>query len=81
MVRAAFYYRWKDFLINIWQFRFFALSLQRKNKSRKYMEATKKFATRTEQVNWYNQQKGWGTLTEEDRVILDDAVRSITKLD
>ena len=45
------------------------------------METTRKFATRTEQVNWYNQQKGWGPLTEEDKKVLDDAVRLVTNLD
>ena len=45
------------------------------------MEATRKFATRTEQVNWYNQQKGWKPLTKEEKKILDDAVRLVTHLD
>ena len=45
------------------------------------METIRKFATRTEQVNWYNQQKGWTPLTEEDKKVLDDAVRLVTNLD
>lgn len=45
------------------------------------MEETRLFATRTEQVNWYNKQKGWGPLTEEEKRILDDAVRLVTHLD
>lgn len=45
------------------------------------MEQTRQFKTRTEQVNWYNQQKGWGPLTEEEKAILDDAVRMVTNLD
>lgn len=45
------------------------------------MEETRKFATRTEMVNWYNEQKGWGPLTEEEEAILDDAVRMVTNLD
>jgi hypothetical protein len=41
----------------------------------------REFKTRGELVDWYNQQKGWGPLTEEDKAILDDAVRLITHLD
>lgn len=44
------------------------------------MEA-KMFKTRTELVNWYNAQKGWGPLTKEEEAILDDAVRLVTHLD
>ena len=41
----------------------------------------RKFKTRSEQVEWYAQQRGWEPLTEEDIAALDDAVRMITNLD
>lgn len=40
-----------------------------------------KFNTRSEQIAWVAQQKGWEPLTEEDKAALDDAVRMITNLD
>lgn len=45
------------------------------------MEATRKFATRTEQANYYAKLRGWEPLTEEEKAILDDAVRLVTHLD
>ena len=39
-----------------------------------------KFKNRSEQIEWYAQQRGWGPLTEEDKAALDDAVRMITNL-
>jgi hypothetical protein len=56
------------------------LLLQRRNKKRKIME-TRKFNNRSEQIEWYAQQRGWEPLTEEDKAALDDAVRMITNLD
>jgi hypothetical protein len=46
----------------------------------KIME-TRKFNNRSEQIEWYAQQRGWEPLTEEDKAALDDAVRMITNLD
>ena len=45
------------------------------------MEQTRRFATRTEQANYYAKLRGWGPLTEEEKAILDDAVRMVTHLD
>ena len=39
-----------------------------------------KFNNRLEQVQWYEQQQGWGPLTDEDRQALDEAVRMVTNL-
>ena len=39
-----------------------------------------KFNNRLEQVQWYEQQQGWGPLTEEDKQALDEAVRMVTNL-
>ena len=36
-----------------------------------------KFNNRLEQVQWYEQQQGWGPLTEEDKQALDEAVRMV----
>lgn len=41
----------------------------------------RRFKGRLEEIAWINKQKGWGPLTEEDRLALDDAVRMITHLD
>ena len=41
----------------------------------------KKFKNRTERAEWLDAQRGWGPLTEEERAILDDAVRLVTNLD
>lgn len=47
----------------------------------RFMEQTRRFATRTEQANYYAKLRGWGPLTEEEKAILDDAVRMVTHLD
>ena len=44
------------------------------------MEA-KKFKNRREQADYYAKLRGWGPLTEEDKIALDDAVRMVTNLD
>ena len=49
-------------------------------KSSKVMEE-KKFKNRREQMEYYAKLRGWGPLTEEEKIILDDAVRMITNLD
>ena len=41
----------------------------------------KKFKNRRERAEWLDAQRGWGPLTEEDKIALDDAVRMITNLD
>jgi len=41
----------------------------------------KKFKNRRERLEWLDAQKGWGPLTEEDKIALDDAVRMVTNLD
>ncbi len=45
------------------------------------MEGKKQFKNRREQIEWYNKQRGWGPLTEEEKLIIDDAVRMVTNLD
>lgn len=45
------------------------------------MEETITFKTRGEQSEYYANQRGWGSLTDEDKAALDDAVRMITHLD
>lgn len=40
----------------------------------------RRFKNRTEQIEWYEQQMGWGSLTDEEKAILDDAVRMVTNL-
>ena len=39
------------------------------------------FKTRGEQSEYYASQRGWSSLTEEDKIALDDAVRMVTHLD
>ena len=41
----------------------------------------KKFKNRRERLEWLDAQRGWGPLTDEERAILDDAVRMVTNLD
>ena len=41
----------------------------------------RKFKNRTERLLWIDAQRGWGPLTEEEKAILDDAVRLVTNLD
>ena len=48
---------------------------------RKTIMEEKKFKNRTEKLEWLDAQKGWGPLTEEEKAILDDAVRMVTNLD
>ena len=45
------------------------------------MEAVRQFKTRTEMANYYAKLRGWKPLTEEEKAILDDAVRLVTHLD
>lgn len=40
-----------------------------------------KFKNRREQADYYAKLRGWGPLTEEEKVLLDDAVRLVTNLD
>ena len=40
-----------------------------------------KFKNRREQADYYAKLRGWGPLTEEDKIALDDAVRMVTNLD
>ncbi len=40
-----------------------------------------KFKNRREQMEYYAKLRGWGPLTEEDKIALDDAVRLVTNLD
>ena len=49
-------------------------------KGEKIMEE-RKFKNRTERLLWLDAQRGWGPLTEEEKAILDDAVRLVTNLD
>lgn len=44
-------------------------------------EEKPKFKNRSEQADYYAKLRGWGPLTEEEEVALDDAVRMITNLD
>ena len=48
-------------------------------KRRRFMEDMK-FNNRLEQVQWYEQQQGWGPLTDEDKQAIDEAVRMVTNL-
>lgn len=50
-------------------------------KDNKWMNPRKWFKNRGEQRDYYAKLRGWGPLTEEDRIILDDAVRMVTNLD
>lgn len=52
-----------------------------KEKTNKFETMERQFKNRSEQIEWYAQQRGWEPLTEEDKVALDDAVRMITNLD
>ena len=46
-----------------------------------YKMEERKFKNRTERLEWLDAQRGWGPLTDEERAILDDAVRMVTNLD
>ncbi len=39
----------------------------------------RKFKNRREQMEDYARRMGWGPLTEEDKIALDDIVRMVTK--
>lgn len=41
----------------------------------------KKFKNWLDRAEWVAEQKGWGPLTDEDKVAIDDAVRMVTNLD
>ena len=41
----------------------------------------RKFKNRSERMKWVAEQRGWGPLTEEDKIALDDIVRMVTNLD
>ena len=43
--------------------------------------ATRKFKDRIEQAEYYAKLRGWGPLTDEEKAIIDDAVRLVTNLD
>ena len=62
---------------NIWRFEKKHYLCHRKKI--KTMEE-RKFRNRTEQIEWYDQQMGWGPLTAEDRQAIDEAVRLVTNL-
>jgi len=42
---------------------------------------TRRFKDRREQSDYYAKLRGWGPLTDEERAIIDDAVRLVTNLD
>ncbi len=41
----------------------------------------RKFKSWLDRAEWVAEQRGWEPLTEEDRMAIDDAVRSVTNLD
>ena len=45
------------------------------------METARKFKDRIEQAEYYAKLRAWGPLTDEERAIIDDAVRLVTNLD
>ena len=51
------------------------------NRKKETIMEEKKFKNRREQADYYAKLRGWGPLTEEDKIALDDAVRLITNLD
>jgi hypothetical protein len=67
----------------VWKLLKKSLSLQTENNKNKVsaMETTRRFATRTEQADYYAKLRGWKPLTKEEEKILDDAVRMVTHLD
>jgi hypothetical protein len=56
------------------------LPTESETRKEKNMEE-RKFRNRTERMEWYEKQMGWGPLTEEDKAAIDDAVRMVTNLD
>ena len=61
----------------LWKMSTFATS---NLKSLRIMEE-RKFKNRSERMKWVAEQRGWGPLTEEDKIALDDIVRMVTNLD
>lgn len=45
------------------------------------MEEKRQFKNRSEQRDYYARLRGWKPLTEEEKLIIDDAVRMVTNLD
>jgi len=51
------------------------------NHQNEYVMEERKFKNRRELADWVAERRGWGPLTEEDKIALDDAVRMVTNLD
>ena len=57
------------------------VTLQRETLDKDRIMEERKFKNRTERAEWLDAQRGWGPMTEEEKAILDDAVRFVTNLD
>lgn len=57
------------------------VTLQRETLDKDRIMEERKFKNRTGRAEWLDAQRGWGPLTEEDKIALDDAVRMVTNLD
>ncbi|MBR3520913.1 MAG: hypothetical protein IKN75_00110 [Prevotella sp.] len=57
------------------------VTLQRETLDKERNMEERKFKNRREQADYYAKLRGWGPLTEEDKIALDDAVRMVTNLD
>lgn len=57
------------------------VTLQRETLDKDRIMEERKFKNRREQADYYAKLRGWGPLTEEDKIALDDAVRMVTNLD
>ena len=57
------------------------VTLQRETLDKDRNMEERKFKNRREQADYYAKLRGWGPLTEEDKIALDDAVRMVTNLD
>ena len=57
------------------------VTLQRETLDKDRIMDERKFKNRTERAEWLDAQRGWGPMTEEEKAILDDAVRFVTNLD
>lgn len=57
------------------------VTLQRETLDKDRIMEERKFKNRREQMEYYAKLRGWGPLTEEDKIALDDAVRMVTNLD
>ena len=55
--------------------------MQRETLDKDRIMDERKFKNRTERAEWLDAQRGWGPMTEEEKAILDDAVRFVTNLD